>query len=520
MSTSIRPIGSPFRIEVERVMGSQCTTCNGRGWVTPPITSADGNVSAGDLVKMPCPNPACTVGKEKLGRDQFNKLSRMDKVLGTIKATVSVMPPMTNQYQFSETVTVTNVKAIDILDAVFEAAHQRIDEYQNMAIIMMDIDGNHYSFTSKDRPECGRLTTERKPKEQPTVTPQERAALEAIPFGDEPKLSDVFKRDETINPDADNAPNVANVKPPNSAKNAPKYDQDTLDTATDFIKSYDLGMAALVWLAELFPDGMNKKQWDAVKFLETVEAKAIDHATARVVKAFEVKGLKAGSGNFNAITGHTKLVHAINVGMTVTDILKKIADYQPPAPPEQIDTPEPPRPQPKSTNNVIELPALGWAANVMTTLTGVPIQDIGKYLNREYPREAQKEIRFGAMKGNTDINPYYVRARCDEVFGMHGIGWRLQAGADSGTSMTPIPKKRKDGSDYTEYEVCYTNWVFEYRVLVAGQLEWVSTTPITDTDSNESQSYAYRGAFSSLLKQAVRNMGGFDHLVGMMEDAA
>jgi hypothetical protein len=45
----------------------------------------------------------------------------------------------------------------------------------------------------------------------------------------------------------------------------------------------------------------------------------------------------------------------------------------------------------------------------------------GKY--REVPREAQKEIKGGRMKGKTDINPMWRIKALTEQFGPCGIGW-------------------------------------------------------------------------------------------------
>lgn len=212
---------SPFQIATERTMGSQCETCHGTGLMTPKITN--GEASAGKLAKAPCNNPNCTVNRAKatkLGRSELNILVRKDIVLERVKAVINVMPPLTNQYQHSEVVNLTNVKANELLDEVFEAAHQCIDEYQRMALIMIDINDNHYSFTTKDQPECGRLTTERKPKEHPTMDITKLGdVFDPTKTDDEVKAAlKAAELDLTGSPDLPNAPTVD--KPTEPAKPA------------------------------------------------------------------------------------------------------------------------------------------------------------------------------------------------------------------------------------------------------------------------------------------------------------
>lgn len=57
---------------------------------------------------------------------------------------------------------------------------------------------------------------------------------------------------------------------------------------------------------------------------------------------------------------------------------------------------------------------------------------------RAVPKEAQKEIEAGRMKGKTDINPMWRLKTLTEQFGMCGVGWkyeivekRLEQGANS-----------------------------------------------------------------------------------------
>ena len=50
------------------------------------------------------------------------------------------------------------------------------------------------------------------------------------------------------------------------------------------------------------------------------------------------------------------------------------------------------------------------------------------------PKEAQKEIQAGRLKGFTDINPMWRLKRLTEVFGPCGVGWKYEV---KGTSVIP-----------------------------------------------------------------------------------
>lgn len=45
---------------------------------------------------------------------------------------------------------------------------------------------------------------------------------------------------------------------------------------------------------------------------------------------------------------------------------------------------------------------------------------------REVPKEAQKTIDAGRLKGYTDINPMWRIKKLTEMFGMCGIGWKIK----------------------------------------------------------------------------------------------
>jgi RecT family protein len=153
-------------------MGSDCPDCKGTGYVQPKFTSNDGNVSTGQIVKVPCPNPNCATRKRQdiLGAKEFFALQRKDIVIVKVKATISAVPPMRKKEELGTTITLTNVNAKDLTDHIFEAAHQSLrSEYRDMYIASIECDGNLYNFKGAERPTSGHLATEIKPQEKPAM---------------------------------------------------------------------------------------------------------------------------------------------------------------------------------------------------------------------------------------------------------------------------------------------------------------------------------------------------------------
>jgi hypothetical protein len=150
----------------------------------------------------------------------------------------------------------------------------------------------------------------------------------------------------------------------------------------------------------------------------------------------------------------------------------------------------------------------------ITTLMGIPVTEMSAHMNRRFPPQAYRAITFGPMKDKSDLAGDYVRDRFDAVWGPHGMGWQLvpQPGIGS-TERREIEHKRRDGSTYRVWSVTLINWVLRYRVVLPdGRWEWMETGPMSDCDENEDQGYAYRGAWTSLLKQVLRSFGGLNHV--------
>lgn len=175
-----------------------------------------------------------------------------------------------------------------------------------------------------------------------------------------------------------------------------------------------------------------------------------------------------------------------------------------------VPSPEPqPAPVPASDAASIPAPLRG-----ITTLAGVPVTAIAAHMNRRFPAKAYKEIPYGPMRGKSDIAGDFVRDRFDEVFGPHGLGWQLVPHPALGkTEHIEVEDKRKDGSLYTVHMVALENWIVRYRIVRPdGVWEWAETGPVSDCDDNEDRGYAYRGAWTALLKQALRLFGGLNHV--------
>lgn len=155
----------------------------------------------------------------------------------------------------------------------------------------------------------------------------------------------------------------------------------------------------------------------------------------------------------------------------------------------------------------------------LKTLTGISAQDIPTQLGVEWPQSALKKIPYGPMSGKTDIRFNYVRDRFDEVFGPHGIGWRIVPHERLGKVECRFEERAKTDKQTGEikntvwYTVIYTAHVFEYCVQSDDGIDWISTSPMSDSDENVDEGYAYRGAFTSLLKQVLRGFGGMNRIL-------
>jgi len=161
-----------------------------------------------------------------------------------------------------------------------------------------------------------------------------------------------------------------------------------------------------------------------------------------------------------------------------------------------------------ATNERPTLKLVEQVANIRT-MTGLSVADIHSKLDTPYPSAAYKAIKLAGGKQGTDIGSDFVRNRFEEVFGGHGIGWKFEAM----TGLGDVRWEQLDVDGGLKYQVTIIMHVFKYRVVMPdGSLEWIELSPMSDVGTNVKASYAHRSAFTALLKQVLRSLGGMDHL--------
>ncbi len=153
------------------------------------------------------------------------------------------------------------------------------------------------------------------------------------------------------------------------------------------------------------------------------------------------------------------------------------------------------------------------------TLMGIPATRIQEFVNRKYARTLD-EWPYSTTKAPgggqwTVIDPLAVRQRFDKVFGPHGIGWRIVPVEGAQTFVTPTKQGQRD-----MYEVTLSGYVMEYRMRIGETVEWQRTSAFTDSNDSSDLGYASVGAFSSLMKQALKMLGGYDHFILEKEQQA
>jgi len=147
------------------------------------------------------------------------------------------------------------------------------------------------------------------------------------------------------------------------------------------------------------------------------------------------------------------------------------------------------------------------------TLMGVPVGEIGAYMNRRHPNGAYRDTKGKDGQTWTDLDPIAVRIRFEKIFGTLGFGYRF----------TPVPglssitwsaqeKTSAKGKPYTIYSVVAVGFVMEYALVgLNGEITWNQTSVMSDACEIDDLQYVMRGVYTSLTKQALRNFGGFDH---------
>jgi hypothetical protein len=147
------------------------------------------------------------------------------------------------------------------------------------------------------------------------------------------------------------------------------------------------------------------------------------------------------------------------------------------------------------------------------TLMGIPASLLGETLNRPHQKDDYKKIKAKDDSAYwTDLDPYAVRQRFDKVFGVQGLGWKLTPVAGVGRVEHRCETRTSaKGRTFDVHIVTMIGFVFEYAVVVKGDLQYVQTSAFSDSCENEDEGYAYRSVFTSLMKQALKMFSGFDH---------
>lgn len=187
------------------------------------------------------------------------------------------------------------------------------------------------------------------------------------------------------------------------------------------------------------------------------------------------------------------------------------------------------------SNNAYKDMARNYLESV--TMTGVPLPEISQYLNLPYHDSAYKTYKAGAKSGATgwtDLNPFAVYQRVEDVFGTQGVCWRFAPDPLTGKTETRVIEHKKteikkvqigtdDGGEPVfrddevtrtsySYQVIIIGMALEFATLTAdGTTVWRKTTPFNGEHSGDDLAEVLRGAYTNLIKTMVRAMGGYAH---------
>lgn len=119
---------------------------------------------------------------------------------------------------------------------------------------------------------------------------------------------------------------------------------------------------------------------------------------------------------------------------------------------------------------------------------------------RKVPKEAQREIEGGKLKGFTDINPMWRIKKLTELFGPCGIGWKapiLEKWTESGANGEIIANV-KIGLSY-KYQ---GNWSEPIDGIGGSMIVNTEKTKLTSNDE------AFKMAYTDALSVACKMLGG------------
>lgn len=132
--------------------------------------------------------------------------------------------------------------------------------------------------------------------------------------------------------------------------------------------------------------------------------------------------------------------------------------------------------------------------NAITTLTGLPLEEVRARLDAELPPDAYSKVP-GAID-LTDIDPAYMRHVLNEVFGLCGYGW----GYSYNVADLDITYGEK------QVTALCRHLVFWFKLVEGDQVQCLEI-PATGANENRVPQYAMKGALTNALGNAVSNIG-------------
>ncbi len=131
----------------------------------------------------------------------------------------------------------------------------------------------------------------------------------------------------------------------------------------------------------------------------------------------------------------------------------------------------------------------------LVTLTGVPVSQIVEKLAEPFDPQAYKGVVGGADL--TDINTGYMLERATQVFGLRGLGWKLEYSPENMACIGVGEGKRITA--HLQYAV------FSYALMnEKGELQWIPI--ITGGVSTNDFLYAEEGARTAAIGSALKSL--------------
>ena len=134
----------------------------------------------------------------------------------------------------------------------------------------------------------------------------------------------------------------------------------------------------------------------------------------------------------------------------------------------------------------------------LKTLTGIPVMEIADRLAAHFPADAYKAVAggTGGAANLTDINTGFMLERTTEVFGLRGLGWKLEYAPDDLVILNPLEKRVTAHLKYAKFTYCLLDEKgepFFSNVIVSGA-------------STNDLAYAEEGARTAAIGAALKSL--------------